>query len=283
MQIDLTFLAQAASQSAAETFYRQFFVSGGPIVWFILLPMSVLMVYLGIDLLVTTRRNRLLPAGVSTELATLAVRQGVNALAGKLTGRADLISQSLTAAVRQASSQDASIHKMRQSAAEALQESGLRLSRKAQWLQLIGTIAPMVGLFGTVYGMICAFNLLGRGTEGPRYELLADSISVALVTTFWGLLVAIPAQFLYSFLQSRIESLVSEAAIETDVLIGRLHEHRAGTAKDGLPKSITPERVDTGDSKPAPKAAGQDAPARGKDRRLQLIVQKPMMKRRSRA
>jgi flagellar motor component MotA len=98
----------------------------------------------------------------------------------------------------------------------------MQLMRKAQWCQIIGSVAPMIGLFGTVYGMIRAFNLLGQGTEGPRYELLAEAISMALVTTFWGLLVAIPALFLYGFFQSRIESLISEAALETETVLGRI-------------------------------------------------------------
>ena len=77
-------------------------------------------------------------------------------------------------------------------------------------------------MFGTVYGMIGAFNLLGQGTSGPRYEMLAEAISMALVTTFWGLLVAIPALFLYGFFQTRIEAFISEAAIETEAVLGRI-------------------------------------------------------------
>ena len=50
------------------TFYRQFFVDGGPIVWFVLLPMSIITVYLAIDLLVTIRRDRLLPSGLVGEI-----------------------------------------------------------------------------------------------------------------------------------------------------------------------------------------------------------------------
>ena len=113
--------------------------------------------------------------------------------------------------------------------------------QKAQWCQIMGTVAPMVGLFGTVFGMIQAFNLLGQGAEGPRYELLADAISVALVTTFWGLLVGIPALFFYGLFQTRIEAFISEAAIETDVLLGRIFEFTARHQTTHSPNTSGPE------------------------------------------
>ncbi len=214
--------AEAGLGEQSRTFYRHFFVAGGPIVWFVLLPMSVIAVYLAIDLLVNTRRKRLLPAGIASEIATHAVRYGLGALTMKLAGRTDLISRSILRSLEQGRQMGGSAQAVRQFAAEALQERGMQLMRKAQWCQIIGSVAPMVGLFGTVYGMIGAFNLLGQGTSGPRYEMLAEAISMALVTTFWGLLVAIPALFLYGFFQTRIEAFISEAAIETEAVLGRI-------------------------------------------------------------
>jgi biopolymer transport protein ExbB len=219
------------SVGGTATFFRQFFVSGGPIVWFILLPMSIVTVYLAIDLLVTVRRSRLLPPGLVGDIATHAARHGTQSLFARLSGQSDLISGSVLRALDQGRQLGGSAVSIRQCAVEALQEKGLRLMRKAQWCQIIGSVAPMVGLFGTVYGMIRAFNLLGQGSEGPRYELLADAISIALVTTFWGLLVGIPALFFYGMFQTRIEAFVSEAAMETDALLGRLFEQNAAAKK----------------------------------------------------
>ncbi|MCI0499534.1 MAG: MotA/TolQ/ExbB proton channel family protein [Planctomycetales bacterium] len=215
-------LAQAEAEQIAATFYHQFFVAGGSIVWFILLPMSIITVYLAIDLLITTRRKRLLPEGLSSEIATSALRHGLNTLPARLSGRTDLISRAILRAIEQARQMGGSDDSIRQFAAEALQERGMQLMRKVQWCQVLGTVGPMVGLFGTVYGMICAFNLLGQNPEGPRFEMLADSISVTLVTTYWGLLVAIPALSFYSFFLMRIEVLLSEAAMETEAILARI-------------------------------------------------------------
>lgn len=274
-------LGQAGS-SAAETFFEQFFVSGGPIVWFVLLPMSVVTVYLSIDLLIATRRKRLLPAGVSTEIATQAARYGLGSLGTKLAGRQDLISRSLLKAVDQGRAAGATADSVKQQAAESLQERGMQLLRKAQWCQLIGSVAPMVGLFGTVYGMICAFNMLGQGSEGPRYEMLAESISVALVTTFWGLLVAIPAQFLYGVFQSRIESAVGEAAMELDLLVGRIYETIVLPAVAQAEIAVEPaEAVDENEAAAvSAKLVRQGTFLRRKQRRMGVIVQRPMVRRR---
>jgi len=267
--------------SAAQTFFEQFFVSGGPIVWVVLLPMSVVTVYLSIDLLIATRRGRLLPAGVSTEIATQAARHGLGSLAAKLAGRGDLVSRALIKAVDPARAADATADSVRQQAAESLQERGMQLLRKAQWCQLIGSVAPMVGLFGTVYGMICAFNMLGQGSEGPRYEMLAESISVALVTTFWGLLVAIPAQFLYGVFQSRIESTVAEAAMELDVLVGRIYETAAMPAVAQAEICAGPiAETEEQETTVGAKLVRQGTFLRRKQRRRGFVMQRPMVKRR---
>ena len=237
--------AQGPESGAAGTFFEQFFVAGGAIVWFVLLPMSIITVYLAVDLLVSIRRSRLLPPGLSSEIATHAMRHGVNSLFARLAGQTDLVSRAVLRSIDQRRQLGGSMESARQVAAEALQERGLQLMRKTQWCQIIGSVAPMVGLFGTVFGMIQAFNLLGQGGEGPRYELLAEAISVALVTTFWGLLVGIPALFFYGMFQTRIEAFISEAAIETDSLLGRIFEaSNAGLTETRPPEPLSSESLD---------------------------------------
>lgn len=76
-------------------------------------------------------------------------------------------------------------------------------------LALIGNIAPMLGLLGTVTGMITAFSAIAlKGANNPT--IVAGGISEALLTTAYGLIVAIPMVFAYNYLSSRYESLVLE-------------------------------------------------------------------------
>lgn len=75
-------------------------------------------------------------------------------------------------------------------------------------IALVSQVAPMLGLFGTVFGMIGAFSKLGDGNTDP--SALAGEISVALLTTMWGLIVAILAVFAYFFFKGRYLALVAE-------------------------------------------------------------------------
>jgi len=107
-------------------------------------------------------------------------------------------------------------------ASDALDEQIYLLLRKIEWCGIIGNVAPMVGLFGTVYGMIQAFDILGSAGGQPQSDQLAAKISIALVTTFWGLLIAIPSLLIHGIFRVRIESIAGEATVEIETLLTRL-------------------------------------------------------------
>jgi len=88
------------------------------------------------------------------------------------------------------------------------------------WINLISLVAqaaPMLGLFGTVFGMIGAFAQLKSSDADPGK--LAGEISVALLTTMWGLVVAILSVFAYFFFKGRYQSLVAECNQTAEELI----------------------------------------------------------------
>lgn len=86
-----------------------------------------------------------------------------------------------------------------------------RLYRRIEILSVIGAIAPMLGLTGTVIGMIEAFTTIASLEGMARPQELAGGIGQALITTLLGLLVAIPTMVAYSYFRSRIDSIVAEA------------------------------------------------------------------------
>ena len=104
----------------------------------------------------------------------------------------------------------------------AIEEAGdaqaARMLRPIEILNVVGNIAPMIGLFGTVYGMIVAFQKLQQIGQ-PDPAQLAGGISTALVTTFWGLVVAIPALAGYALIRNNLDAHTSEALIVTEELI----------------------------------------------------------------
>jgi biopolymer transport protein ExbB len=86
---------------------------------------------------------------------------------------------------------------------------------------LIGTIAPMMGLMGTVQGMISSFDKIAMSAVSPKPSELADGISTALVTTLIGLVLAIPAMVFHSILKNRVQRMVLEIGMVSESLMGR--------------------------------------------------------------
>jgi biopolymer transport protein ExbB len=84
------------------------------------------------------------------------------------------------------------------------------------------TVAPLLGLLGTVIGMIKAFNVIALYQGMGKTELLADGISTALLTTAGGLMVAVPAYFAYLYLISRVDALISEVDAQAQEVVSMI-------------------------------------------------------------
>ncbi len=95
-------------------------------------------------------------------------------------------------------------HAMMDAIADALDEESTKLHQKISYLSLISSVAPMMGLLGTVYGMIIAFQKIAAAQGAPEPAELASGISLALVTTFEGLVVAIPTTGFYFFFRNKV-------------------------------------------------------------------------------
>lgn len=119
----------------------------------------------------------------------------------------------------------AKLSKGYEQAIEAMQEEGeeenMKMEHRLSYLALIGTISPMVGLFGTVWGMIAAFRVIATSGGVPNPAELAAGISTALFTTLLGLAIAIPAIAIYNILKNRIDRLVLEVGIVSEELMSR--------------------------------------------------------------
>lgn len=100
---------------------------------------------------------------------------------------------------------------------EVMQGEGVRqatrLENQSRYLSDIGVITPMIGLLGTVVGMLQAFNAVALDIAKAKPMVLAKGVSLALITTAAGLIVAIPAMIAYAYFRNRVASLV--ARLET--------------------------------------------------------------------
>lgn len=97
----------------------------------------------------------------------------------------------------------------------------MAMEHKISYLALIGSIAPMLGLLGTIQGMVMSFRVIALSPTTPKPAELADGISTALFTTLEGLVVAIPAIAFYAIFKNRLQRFVMECGFVADGLMGR--------------------------------------------------------------
>jgi len=192
-------------------------IDGGWIVWFLLVPISIVTVVLVTGYLLTIRASTLLPEMEQSQLAALLSNGQDKRTLEFLADKNSFLAEVVAAGLRHtAQGTTAAIH----AAEEIAGQRAVKLFRKVEILNVIGNIAPMIGLFGTVYGMIMSFQRMADATLTQRpVEVAATGIRIALVTTFWGLLIGIPALCAYALFRNKIEALASDCMLKTEQLL----------------------------------------------------------------
>lgn len=187
---------------------KQLFIDGGTI-GYIIVGLSLAMVALMFEHMLSIRRGTLMPGGLAEEAHRL-IMQGQFKQAEELCrSRPSFLGYLLAAGLSEISIGYAAAEKAMEDA--AVQQSA-RLQRKVEYLSIIGTIAPMLGLMGTVWGMILAFMEFEKKAN-PLVSELAPGVYKALVTTLFGLIVAIPAMAAYAYFRNRIDELVAQTSL----------------------------------------------------------------------
>lgn len=112
-----------------------------------------------------------------------------------------------------------------QQAIEAMQEVGeeetMKLEHRLGYIALIGTLSPMVGLLGTVDGMVASFEVIAKSSAQPKPSELAAGIQMALITTLVGLWLAIPAIAIFGIMRNRMARMTLEVGILSEGLMSR--------------------------------------------------------------
>jgi biopolymer transport protein ExbB len=123
----------------------------------------------------------------------------------------------------------------------ANEEGTMEMEHRTTYLATVGTLGPMIGLVGTVYGMIMAFRVIALEGSSPQASQLAAGISTALFATLEGIAVSIPAIYFYSMFRNRIARLSLEVAMGAEPLLEqfvpgvRTHDQAQGSAQPPMP------------------------------------------------
>lgn len=182
-------------------------VSGG-VLMLPIAAMSLIAIAMTIERFLGLRRERVLPSGLVTGLARLGGPKGnfdprqAYRVCQQFPSAASAVVRAMLFKVGRPHSE------VEHAVGEASQREAERLHSNVRWLTLSAGVSPLLGLFGTVWGMINAFHrttLLPPGVNKAEY--LASGIYVALVTTLGGLAVAIPSAILAHYFEGRIQGL----------------------------------------------------------------------------
>ncbi|WP_237607134.1 MotA/TolQ/ExbB proton channel family protein [Roseimaritima sediminicola] len=229
----------------------------------LLFALSVSAAYLIFDQIMTLRKKEILPEGLSD-----AVRQAL------LTGR---VPDADAACRRQPSVLSFALlsglaeveygwREVEKAVEDGLADQSARLMRRVEYLSVIGNIAPMVGLLGTVTGMIFAFQQVAGSQGAAGAGDLAEGIYQALVTTVGGLVVAIPSLAAYAVFRNRVDSLIAESAYQSQHALAPVKRRPPGrSGRAAGPPKPPPSKPPAGGpaSRPAAGASGSSpAPPR---------------------
>ncbi|MCH2201965.1 MAG: MotA/TolQ/ExbB proton channel family protein [Fuerstiella sp.] len=171
--------------------------------------LSLVMVALIIDHLLNIRRSTLMPPGLAEEVHRLIGERNIEGAKQACDEHPGFLSRLLTAGLDEVGVGYATIEKSMEDAAV---EQSARLFRRIEYLSVIGTIVPMLGLMGTVWGMIQAFVEFELKAN-PQVSELAPGIYRALVTTLLGLGVAVPSLSAFAIFRNRIDELSAESTL----------------------------------------------------------------------
>jgi len=219
------------------------FRSGGPIMWPLAL-CSLVALAIIIERSINLRRNKVLDPAIVERVTGLAEGGAPDKALEICRERPGIYTNIVRAGLEMASRGEG--HPV---AKEAMVDAGRHeTSRLNRYVGVLGTIvgiSPLLGLLGTVTGMIDVFDTIAEAGTGHASEL-SSGISQALITTATGLLIAIPALVAYNFFREKVESIVGE--LERDslrVLAGLYHVPRAsGEVAPAHPSRAAVAQVD---------------------------------------
>lgn len=211
--------AQPAGTTQSTSFFRAFFLSddllGLMIIWGLILGSVVSLSLIGLFLM-RYRRSTIMPGAVRGGIEDLVRQRKFREAIAYAQDQPGYLAHITAASLSEASHGFGAMERALEASAQA---QATRMLRPIEVLNVLGNIAPMVGLFGTVYGMIVAFQSLVDAGGSPDPVELAAGISTALVTTFWGLVVAIPALAGYALIRNNVDALTAEGLLEAEEII----------------------------------------------------------------
>lgn len=221
--------ATTKNTAADDSLFEIIFSGGimGILIMVSLIAMSVVAVYLIFDQAMGLRKKDLLPSELIEGVKQLLTQGKLKEADQLCRDRPCPLSFVLASGISEIEFGWPAVEKALE---DSTAEQAARLYRKLEYLSVIGNLAPMLGLLGTVSGMILAFREVAVSSGSAGAGQLAGGIYSALVTTVAGLLIAIPALGAFAVLRNRIDELISELAYSAQHVFASVRRRLPGAA-----------------------------------------------------
>lgn len=223
--------AQTESATAApvtETFIAWMIRASGPL-GLVMLGMSFYLTALIVWMFLEFRQTRAIPQKLASDIAELSRLKRFSDIPTRISGDDSFLGVVLRAGLRKLPSGGLTGAMSAMSAANEAET--MRMEHRTTYLATVGTLGPMIGLLGTVYGMILSFRVMATAGANPQASQLAAGISTALFATLEGIAVSIPAIFFYAFFRNRISRL----SLDVEMASGEILESIAQGIRPGHP------------------------------------------------
>ncbi len=184
---------------------------------------SVALIFLAIHCYRETVRKRFIPEAAINSVARSLSGKNIQSALNQLNQAPSVLSRVMGMALSRVreSEPEGNRNKVEASLGEALEGEENAVSQWIVYLNVIAAVAPMIGLLGTVSGMIRAFQTISRSGMG-RPELFAGNIGEALITTATGLVIGIPAMVCYFIMRNRLNNIMIATVQSANTLIDHL-------------------------------------------------------------
>ncbi|TAH35010.1 MAG: MotA/TolQ/ExbB proton channel family protein [Planctomycetota bacterium] len=208
----------AAEPAFADSMSIGLLITGGGWIGYIIILFSVVGVTLVVEHFVNIKREKLAPPEVVDEVETLLNEGNYQEVLEYCEANPNYFTRVVAAGVRKIGHPyDTIMAAVR----EMQDEEATKLSAHISWLSLVSAVGPMMGLFGTVWGMVGAFlKIASAGAGGVEPSAFAEDISLALITTVQGLIVAIPMTTFFAYFRNKL----TVTLIECEGLIADIFE-----------------------------------------------------------
>lgn len=215
---------------------------------------SIAGIALAIDAMLHIREKKIAPAETTEHLRSLIAGREYKELMDFTATDSSFVSKALHAAIRRT---HLKYPAMREGLEASVSEQTSDLFRRIEPMNVIGNIGPLLGLLGTVLGMIMAFYALVDAGGNPSPTQLAGGVGTALWHTFFGLFVAIPCLVVYGFYRTRADKIATKAAIVAEELLESLRPE----AHEEREKDASSKKKSRRDGSPVPQPSTEEQPA----------------------